>query len=179
MRWIVGQIPNALSLARVGLGLAFPWLPASWRIPVIVAAAVTDLLDGASGRFLHVTSKVGRILDPVADKIFVLAVVATLLWEDQVTLVEVGLVGLRDLTVIVAAVTFAATRKWDAFSRMAPTLLGKATTVAQFLYFLAVLAAPETRLWALVVTALLSAVAGAHYVLVFLYGRVRFCNKIG
>src|SRR5438309_11201837 len=63
-------MPNALSFARVVLGLWFPLLPPSWRLPVIIVAVLTDLLDGAAGRYFGVCSRTGKVLDPVADKIF-------------------------------------------------------------------------------------------------------------
>ena len=69
---LMAVIPNALSIGRMVLGISFPWIPANWRVAVIIAAALSDLADGASSRQLQVTSSTGRFLDPVADKVFVL-----------------------------------------------------------------------------------------------------------
>jgi CDP-diacylglycerol--glycerol-3-phosphate 3-phosphatidyltransferase/cardiolipin synthase len=165
MRWkaVVFAIPNGLSLARIGLGFCFPWLAPSWRLPVIIVAALTDLADGAFGRLFRATSITGRVLDPLADKLFVIAVVATFLVDGLVTPGEVVLVGLRDLVVIGGTITGLMFTRWDALRCMSPTPLGKATTVAQFAFFLVVLAAPEGKSFAFAITVGLSAMAAGHY----------------
>ncbi len=93
-------LPNALSLARLLLGLAFPFWPVSWRVPVVVVAAITDMLDGAASRHWHVTSVAGRLLDPLADKVFVIGVVGTFWYEGALDGWQIVLVGLRDFVVI-------------------------------------------------------------------------------
>ena len=45
-------VPNALTTARLLLGVCFPLFPESWRLPVVGIAMVTDMLDGAAGRRL-------------------------------------------------------------------------------------------------------------------------------
>lgn len=72
------MLANCLSLLRIGL-VPFVLLSlhrdgdsASWTsIAFILGAAATDLLDGMAARRLDQVSRVGRILDPLADKIFV------------------------------------------------------------------------------------------------------------
>ncbi len=72
-------LPNGLSLARLALGLALPWLPADWRLGAVLVAAITDLLDGLTARWLRAGSETGRVLDPLADKVFILSLVGILL----------------------------------------------------------------------------------------------------
>ncbi len=167
-RRILSTVPNGLSLGRMVLGLCFPWLPPSWRLPVVVVAALTDLLDGASGRFFRACSGTGRILDPLADKVFVAAVLTTFLGEGVLTAGEIALVGLRDLTVIAGTIGGLVLRKWAVFRRMEPTLLGKATTVAQVGFFVVFLVAPALKESAFAVTAGLSTFAAGHYLWWFL-----------
>ncbi len=165
---IVAAIPNALSLFRLALGLGFPWWPASWRMGVALVAMLTDLVDGAISRRLHAATSAGRILDPIADKVFVLAVVATLLWDDTLQFWEALLVGLRDLTVLAGAGWVALRRNWPAYRRMAPTLLGKATTATQFLFLLSLLFHQQpmpAHFWP---TAALSFLAAVGYLRVYL-----------
>jgi phosphatidylglycerophosphate synthase len=50
-------------------------------VAVLVVAALTDLADGASSRPFQAASPAGRLLDPIADKVFVLIVVMTLVIE--------------------------------------------------------------------------------------------------
>jgi CDP-diacylglycerol--glycerol-3-phosphate 3-phosphatidyltransferase len=87
-RWI----PNALTVVRLVIALAFFALLAVWRYPTsqlvtspvhpvtpyLVAAllfglaAVTDAIDGPLARRWNVVSKFGRVMDPFADKVLVL-----------------------------------------------------------------------------------------------------------
>ncbi|MHC4575288.1 MAG: CDP-alcohol phosphatidyltransferase family protein [Planctomycetota bacterium] len=76
-------IPNILTLARLVLTIIFLVMVLySPRVEnrafflditfvVFVVAGVTDLVDGPIARWLHVTSKFGRMIDPLADKILV------------------------------------------------------------------------------------------------------------
>jgi phosphatidylglycerophosphate synthase len=163
-------IPNALSLARLVLGLVFPWLPDSAWLWVVLAGGLTDLIDGTLSRLLNAASVFGRILDPIADKVFVLAVVFTLVVRGALEPWEVLLVGLRDLAVLSGAAWVVLRRAWPVLGRMPPTWLGKATTAAQFAFIVVVLLARGQSLdrgWvlaALTVTALLSGLAAADYI---------------
>jgi cardiolipin synthase len=156
-------LPNALSLSRLLLGLCFAWLPFSWYLPAVVLAAVSDVLDGAAGRMLGACSRLGQLLDPLADKVFVAGVVTALLWHGLVSPVEVLLIGLRDVTVILGTPLVLLIRP-TVVHRLLPTWLGKATTAGQFVFFVVLLMLPEHRWAVLTVTALLSALAAGDYV---------------
>jgi len=82
------QIPNILTLGRLVLTLVFlvmillaPPYYADGERPfpdfldvafiLFVVAGLTDIVDGYAARKLHVTSKFGRMVDPLADKILV------------------------------------------------------------------------------------------------------------
>jgi phosphatidylglycerophosphate synthase len=160
---LLAAIPNGLSVARMVLGISFPWIPAEGRVPAVVVAALSDLLDGALSRWLHVASTTGRILDPVADKVFVLAVVATLVFEGSQEIWEVLLIGLRDLAVLTGAGLVLVRRNWSAFRTMAPSWLGKATTAAQFMFLLTVLICQQIVFVVLLPTAVLSGLAAVDY----------------
>src|SRR5687767_5837218 len=74
-RTAVFTLPNQLTFARLGLAVglfvliaAEQWL---WGIAVFAAAALTDWLDGYAARLLNQTSAVGRVLDPLVDKVLV------------------------------------------------------------------------------------------------------------
>lgn len=64
---------NLLSLSRIPLGLSFLAV-SDQRVlaAVVLAAAVTDLLDGVIARITRSVSEVGVLLDPFCDKFFVL-----------------------------------------------------------------------------------------------------------
>jgi phosphatidylglycerophosphate synthase len=130
-------------------------------------AALTDLLDGVTGRLLHACSRMGRVLDPLADKMFVIGVVTAFLWRGELSFVEVILIGLRDWTIILGSAVWLAWRP-GSFRLIAPTLLGKATTVAQFSFFVVLLILPEYRGPSLAATTSLSGLAAGDYIWLFL-----------
>lgn len=165
--WATFIVANSLSLARLFAGLLFPLLSVSWRPAVAVAAAASDGLDGALSRRFHAASTVGRLLDPVADKVFVIMVVGTLWMEGSLAWWEIVLVGLRDLVVTGIAVWLCVTRNWAGFLAMPPRWSGKIATGAQFGFIFSRLAAFDIPgvLW---LTAAASGLAGADYLRLFL-----------
>ena len=67
-------IPNVLSFFRILLVPVFVWLYAFrderiWALIVLIVSGVTDLLDGFIARHFHMISDLGKMLDPVADKL--------------------------------------------------------------------------------------------------------------
>jgi cardiolipin synthase (CMP-forming) len=70
-------VPNALSLARLALVPVFLWLLLRGEdvlaLLVLVVSTVTDFLDGYLARRLHQVTRLGQLLDPAADRLFVLA----------------------------------------------------------------------------------------------------------
>ena len=73
-------VSNLLSLSRIPLGVMF-LLTSDARVlaGVVIAGALTDLLDGFIARVSRTTSEVGILLDPFCDKIFVLLGVVSFL----------------------------------------------------------------------------------------------------
>lgn len=165
-------VPNSLSLVRVALGIAFFWIPSEWRLAAFLVAGVSDFLDGAASRWLNVVSYTGRVLDPLADKAFAIGVVATLIYEDTLKFWEFGLLGLREIAVFVGVVWLLCVRDWAAFRRLPPSMLGKLTSVGQFLYIIGILLEYQSMVL-LAVTAVLSGLAGLHYSWLFLQRRWR------
>jgi cardiolipin synthase (CMP-forming) len=95
-------VPNVLSLLRL-LGVPyFFWLiigPQSDGLALIVLifSAMTDWLDGYLARRLNQFSRLGELLDPLADRLYILAALAALFIRDLIPLwVLLALVG-RDL----------------------------------------------------------------------------------
>ena len=86
------SLPNLLTLSRI---LAIPvlvWLffvPAGWArfaaCAVFVAAALTDFFDGYLARAWRQQSTIGRVLDPIADKLLVSAAIVMLIAFDHIT----------------------------------------------------------------------------------------------
>jgi len=71
----VVNIPNALSVARLGFGVGALVLITTefyaWALAIFLIAAVTDALDGYVARALNQVTAFGRQLDPLIDKLLI------------------------------------------------------------------------------------------------------------
>jgi CDP-diacylglycerol--glycerol-3-phosphate 3-phosphatidyltransferase len=72
------NLPNQLSVLRLGLcgllliSLSVPWPYAAFgALVVFVIASLTDWLDGAIARHYHLITDLGKLLDPLADKVLI------------------------------------------------------------------------------------------------------------
>ncbi|WP_192810266.1 CDP-alcohol phosphatidyltransferase family protein [Actinomadura rudentiformis] len=73
----IWTVPNILSFARL-LGVPlFLWLVLVeadwWALGLLVFAGLSDWLDGKLARALNQTSRLGTVLDPAADRLYILA----------------------------------------------------------------------------------------------------------
>lgn len=95
-------IPNLISFARL-LGvpllvwLGFTGLADAWLFAVFVVSGVTDWLDGYLARKLNAFSELGAKLDPIADRLYILAALVVLLVRELVPVWVVLVVVARDL----------------------------------------------------------------------------------
>lgn len=160
-------LPNALTVARIGLALAFPFVPAQWRLPVLATALLTEFLDGALARRFGWTSRFGRVLDPIADRCVFVAVAMTLLVDGAITPWQLLALGARDLLVAGAALTVTALGQTAALGRMRPRLSGKLTTALQYAALFWVLLVPPLPAWLAALTLATGLLAAAQYLLDF------------
>jgi cardiolipin synthase len=130
----VATWPNLLSVLRL-LGVPlFLWLVLGpeqdgWALAVLMIAGFTDWLDGKLARTLNQSSQLGQVLDPLADRLYILAVVVGLTLRDIIPLwLAVALV-MRDV-VLLGLVPLLRTR---GYSALPVHFLGKAAT-ANLLY---------------------------------------------
>jgi phosphatidylglycerophosphate synthase len=158
-------LPHSLSLSRLALGLCFPFVPSGWRVGVVVLAAFTDFADGAISRWLRVDGGVGRYLDVLADKIFLLGVLVTLLAEGTISAGNIILLGLRDLVVLLGTGWVLIARGRSELAHLTPSTLGKLTTAAQLVYILIVVFSGQPHPVVFVPVAILSGLAGVDYLL--------------
>jgi CDP-diacylglycerol--glycerol-3-phosphate 3-phosphatidyltransferase len=106
------NLPNLLTMGRIAAIPFFLWLldtptpiRAFWACIVFTAAAITDVLDGYLARKLGVVSVLGKFLDPLADKLIVMAALVWLVpmgrippWVVVLLLArEISVTGLRSV----------------------------------------------------------------------------------
>ncbi len=146
----VWTVPNVLSLARL-LGVpVMVWLilgPHADLLAVVVLAAAgfTDWLDGFLARRWHQTSRVGQMLDPIADRLYIMAVVVCLALRAVIPWWLVVVLVAREV-LITLLVPLLRTR---GFSSLPVHFLGKAATFNLLYAFpLVLLGAPEGMDWA-------------------------------
>lgn len=79
-------LPNALSALRL-LGVpAFIWAIATKHdataLVILMASGITDYLDGKIARHYGLVSRVGQLLDPIADRLYIVTTLLGLAWRD-------------------------------------------------------------------------------------------------
>src|SRR4051812_29253406 len=91
------RVPNLLSLSRLLLAVLFVPAGRPARIALICLAAVTDFLDGWLARRTQTTSRWGALVDPIADRIFVLVAIVQYVLNSELSLLESLLLLSRDI----------------------------------------------------------------------------------
>lgn len=129
-------LADLLSLARIPLAAAFLLIPdGGIRLVILGVAGFSDLADGWLARWRG-GSRLGGLLDPVADKIFIATAFFVVLMSGRLSWWEIGLVLLRDILATIAFLVAVATRRARAIPARAG---GKAVTLLQLTTLLAFL----------------------------------------
>jgi cardiolipin synthase len=131
------QIPNLLTAARL---LATPYIlyllwVGEYRTALVwfSIASATDVLDGYVARRFHAGSRIGALLDPVADKVLLSGSFLTLGLRGVIPWWLMTLVLGRDVLILGFAMIMLARKKRREFP---PSVWGKASTAAQIAYVL-------------------------------------------
>ena len=168
-------LANQLTMLRMALVPAFVLLVLNreftWALVVFVVAGLTDALDGWVARHANQSTKLGQMLDPVADKLLAGSAYVLLTWSDAVhcalpTWLTVTLL-FRDGMLVVAVVVVNLTLGQRVFP---PSRLGKVSTALIITTGAAVLAAnaagecPSALRWLYLATLAVLIASTAHYV---------------
>jgi cardiolipin synthase len=126
----VVNVPNLLSFLRILLVPVFLWLLLDQlflaAIAVLAFAGLTDFLDGFLARKLNQTTKLGKMLDPVADRLYIFATLLALSATGYVPWWLAGLVILRDVLMLISLPLLASV----GYRSLPVHYLGKASTFA-------------------------------------------------
>jgi|SRR5882762_1949951 cardiolipin synthase len=149
-------LPNVLTIFRMALTPVFVSLlfyqKFVWALTAFVVAGITDGLDGLLARRFQQQSELGRILDPIADKMMLVTSFVVLSMRGVfptplpkhlpvpfwVTITVIS----RDIFILVGA---AAINMVSGFRAFRPSFLGKVSTVVQIVAVAAVILAAQTR----------------------------------
>jgi CDP-diacylglycerol--glycerol-3-phosphate 3-phosphatidyltransferase len=158
-------LPNVVSLSRVLLAAGF--LAASGngeRVALVGVASLTDFLDGWLARRRNAVSRWGALLDPLADRAFVLAAVSALLVQGQLTAFQYFVLIVRD---VMTAIGFVVARlvRWLRPVAFRARPLGKVVTALQLAALLSALLWPPALQALVLAVGLLSVAATLDYTL--------------
>ena len=135
-------LPNAVSMSRLLLAAVFVAVrdPAV-RFAVLLIASGTDFLDGWLARRQHATTKSGALIDPIADRLFVLTAVSTYVVEGAISVAAYFILLSRDIATFIGFLV-ARSIPWLRAVVFRARLLGKVVTALQLLTLMAVIATP-------------------------------------
>ncbi|RJQ44657.1 MAG: CDP-alcohol phosphatidyltransferase family protein [Nitrospiraceae bacterium] len=167
---MIGNLPNILTLSRI---LLLPFFAATiiykeynLALIIFIIAAVTDLFDGLIARLRNQITYFGSILDPVADKFFLITsfvlMSASGVIPKWLTIVVIS----KDVIVLTGCVIlYFVTNSL----KIEPTLLGKLASACQFvligavLLFLNIRGEMQIPVPIYIAVALITGISGLHY----------------
>lgn len=124
-------LPNLISFSRIPLAFLFLQENTTWRLLAIVLAVFSDGLDGYLARRQGLSSKFGTLLDPSADKFFVIFVAGILIHEGALTFWQALALACRDISVLLFGIYLILRKRFVKYQFRA-IWCGKITTLLQF-----------------------------------------------
>ncbi|NNU26326.1 CDP-alcohol phosphatidyltransferase family protein [Isoptericola sp. JC619] len=126
----VWTVPNVVSMLRLALVPVFAVLIVVgedvWALVVLAASGATDWLDGVLARRLNQVTKLGQMLDPAADRLFILVTLIGLTWRGVIPWWVLAVIVARD--VMLAFLVRPLARR--GYGPVPVTFVGKAGTFA-------------------------------------------------
>ncbi|GAA4749928.1 CDP-alcohol phosphatidyltransferase family protein [Gordonia alkaliphila] len=124
-------VPNALSLMRLALIPVFVWLlmgadSPGWALAILIVSGLSDWLDGKLARWLDQSSKIGALLDPAADRLYVIVIPICFGLKGYVPWWIIGLIVARDVLLLGTAPLL----KSRGITALPTLYIGKAATFA-------------------------------------------------
>ena len=166
--------PNQITLLRL---IFIPFVIISvfdgdwpWALGLLIAAALSDALDGLLARTLHQQTLLGQYLDPIADKMLLSSLFLVLSFVKKIPWKYTVLVFSRDIGIVATSVVLYAT---VGFRDFRPSIFGKINTACQIatVWFVVLAQVVEAQWLNIAVKVFLYAtftfttISGVHYVL--------------
>ena len=167
------MLPNALSIIRIILTvpIVIALLKGQYVLTVwlFLLAGVTDALDGWIAKQFSFQSRLGSILDPMADKILLTCTFLTLYWVEILPLWLLLLICVREIIIVAGALGYFLGEISGESGLLQPTLISKFNTVLQItlvLFLLLIQFTVEFAEWleiVFIIVATSTALSGADY----------------
>lgn len=125
------NLPNLISITRIPLAFCFIQDNPLYRSIIILAALLTDGLDGFLARRYQQTSRLGTLIDPFTDKFFVILTASVLIAEGKLNFIEICMLICRDFSVLLFGFYLLLKGRFSSY-RFRAIWCGKITTVLQF-----------------------------------------------
>jgi len=142
-----------------------------WALGLFIIAGLSDAIDGFLAKRFNWISRLGEILDPLADKLLMVSCYLVLWWLGYLATLLVTVVIGRDIIIVLGALVYHYNIK---SIKITPTFISKANTVAQILlicivlFSIAVFELPEKGLNAIFVLVFLTTMAsGLDYIFIW------------
>ena len=127
-------IPNAIRAARLAGVPVVLWLVRGprtatadyWAVALLIVAGLSDWLDGKIARALNQGSRLGEVLDPAADRLYIAATLIALAVREIIPWWLVAILALRELVVGVALFVL---KRRAGFGTLHVSLVGKTATL--------------------------------------------------
>jgi cardiolipin synthase (CMP-forming) len=126
----VFTVPNGISVARLAGVPVFLWLVLGpkadwWAVGLLAVAGLSDWLDGKLARAWNQQSRLGQVLDPAADRLYIAATLAALAIRGIIPWWLVALLASRELVLGVALLVL----RRHSYGPLQVSLVGKAATL--------------------------------------------------
>ena len=123
-------VPNAISVARLAGVPVFLWLVLGpqadgWAIALLIVAGASDWLDGKIARAWNQQSRLGQVLDPAADRLYIAATVIALAVRGIIPWWLVGLLVAREVVLGAALLVL----RQHGYEPLQVSLVGKTATL--------------------------------------------------
>lgn len=130
-----------------------------WAVAVFALAALTDLIDGPLARRSNNVTEIGRILDPFADRLFIIGVVVALYLRNAVPpLWALGLLIARDVVILSGSLILRLRNR-----KLSVIYLGKVATAVLLVSIFLLIAGSNFGLWVFFAGLALYMASGLNY----------------
>ena len=141
-------VPNLLTLLRA-LGIPiFLWLVLvrdrpGFGVVVLMIGGATDYLDGKLARALHQESRLGELMDPAVDRLYIISVLVALFLKDAIPLWLLATIAFRDIALGILLLVM----RRKSLPPFTVTYLGKAATLNLLYALPLILLQSSTEKW--------------------------------